>query len=268
MRYIDWKTDFPGYYCGLLDRNGYMPHIVWEPWYWSGKNFLNLADILGGKLDSYIKDWGKAAGEYGKPLMVRWGHEMNGNWYPWSGASNGNSPETYVKAYRYVHDMTAAAGGSNIIWIWSPNCDSVPNEQWNNAEKYYPGSNYADWIAVDGYNWGTSQSWSSWKSFDGIFSKPLEELRNLAPDKPLMIAEFGCSSSGGNKAAWIKDFFSSVKNRYPDLRAWIWFDINKETDWRFESDDASLDAFKAGLSDEAYSTNLNNLKILHREFVP
>ncbi|MGA2142350.1 MAG: glycosyl hydrolase [Brevinematales bacterium] len=259
MWYIDWHTGFPGTYCELLNSKGYMPHIVWEAWYDGKLNSIRLADILGGKWDDYIRNWGKAAGEYGKPLMVRWGHEMNGNWYPWSGSQNGNSPETYIKAFQYVHDAVVRAGGTNVIWLWSPNCEGVPAGGWNEAKNYYPGSGYVDWVAVDGYNWGKSQSWSKWESFDEVFSKPLDEIQTYAPGKPIMIGEFGCSSAGGNKASWIKDFFISVKSKYPMLKAWIWFDISKETDWRFETDEESLAAFKAGITDEIYPANAAGL---------
>ncbi len=267
MWYTDWRADFPDPYCTILNRKGYMPHIVWEPWYAGDQNSINLNDILGGKWDTYIKKWGKDAGEYGKPVMVRWGHEMNGNWYPWSGSKNGNSSEIYIKAYRYVHDLVVGAGGTNIIWIWSPNCDSVPGDSFNQTKLYYPGDNYVDWVGIDGYNWGTSQSWSSWKSFDDIFSNSIDEINSFAPGKPIMIGEVGCSSSGGKKTVWINDYFSSLKNKYPAVRAWVWFDIRKETDWRFDSDSESLDAFKSGISDQIYSTNLDLLETFNRKFL-
>src|SRR5271157_4598654 len=72
MWYINWRDDFPGIYCTLLNRKGYMPHIVWEAWYGGNMNSIKLADILRGGWDSYIQNWGKAAGEFAKPLMVRW----------------------------------------------------------------------------------------------------------------------------------------------------------------------------------------------------
>lgn len=266
MWYSDWRSDFQDLYCIILDRKGYMPHIVWEPWYAGDQNSISLNDILSGKWDTYIQKWGKMAGEYMKPVMVRWGHEMNGNWYPWSGPKNGFSPETYIKTYRYVHDMVVKAGGTNIIWLWSPNCNSAPAHPNNSIKNYYPGSDYVDWVAVDGYNWGTSQSWSRWQSFDSVFSQPLSEINSFAPDKPVMIGEFGCSSTGGDKASWIKEFFTSVKDKYPSIRSWVWFNINKETDWRFESEPESLENFKAGVVDPIYSTNLASFGTLHQDF--
>ena len=75
-----------------------------------------------------------------------------------------------------------------MIWVWCPNANSVPEEPFNVAEAYYPGDDYVDWVAVDGYNWGTSKDSSSWQSFDEIFGKPLADVARYAPGKPVMIA--------------------------------------------------------------------------------
>jgi len=263
MWYSDWFTEFPMEACQDLSRKGYLPHIVWEAWKMGDASTLRLTDILDGKWDAYLQRFGGEAGRFGKPIMLRWGHEMNGNWYPWGGAMNGNSPATYVKAYRYVHDKVASAGGKNLIWMWSPNNGSAPLEAWNRIEDYYPGDAYVDWVALDGYNWGTSQSWSKWISFREVFAESLLAIQKVAPGKPLMIGETAASSTGGDKAAWIRDFFPEVR-RMPNLKAWVWFNINKETDWRMDADPASLEAFRQGLKDPAYTMPLSHLEKVHQ----
>ena len=40
-----------------------------------------------------------------------------------------------------------------------------------------------DYISIDGYNWGKSQSWSSWKSFAQVFDDAYKALANI--DKPI-----------------------------------------------------------------------------------
>jgi hypothetical protein len=74
----------------------------------------------------------------------------------------------------------------------------------------------------------------------------------LAPTKPFMIGEFASSEVGGNKAAWITDAASRMQAAYPQLRAFVWFNYNKETDWRVESSTASLTAFKSSFVNDAY----------------
>ncbi len=38
----------------------------------------------------------------------------------------------------------------------------------------------------------------------------------------------------------------------PDIRAFVWFNFNKETDWRIESSSAARTAFAAGVADPRY----------------
>jgi len=79
------------------------------------------------------------------------------------------------------------------------------------------------------------------------------------PGKPIMISEFGCSGTGGNKAAWITDMFTQLKNNYKKIKAFVWFNVNKETDWRFNETAESTAAFKSGLADTIVSSDLDRL---------
>jgi len=79
---------------------------------------------------------------------------MNGNWYPWSEQVNGNHPSQFVQAWQHVHDIFTKLGVTNVTWVWSPNVEyggSIP------LSELYPGSNYVDWVGIDGYNWSTVQ---------------------------------------------------------------------------------------------------------------
>jgi beta-mannanase len=134
----------------------------------------------------------------------------------------------------------------------------VPNAAWNAPENYYPGDAWVDWTCADGYNWGTSQTaaedgWDSrWQTFDEVFGAIYQRVTALAPAKPFMIGEFASSELGGNKAAWIADAALRMPAAYPALRAFVWFNYNKETDWRAESSMAALDAFRSAFAGNAY----------------
>ena len=47
----------------------------------------------------------------------------------------------------------------------------------NKATAYWPGDAYVDFQSIDGYNWGASQSWSSWRSPEEVFAPMLARLR-------------------------------------------------------------------------------------------
>jgi beta-mannanase len=40
-----------------------------------------------------------------KPFYLRFAHEMNGKWQPWSPGVNGNTAARYVIAWRHVHHI-------------------------------------------------------------------------------------------------------------------------------------------------------------------
>ena len=172
---------------------------------------------------------------------------MNSNWYPWAPAMNGNDPQLYIKAYRHVHDLFVAQGATKVLWVWCINVDNVPSESWNQPGVLYPGDAYVDWIGLDGYNWGTGVSWGSWRSFTDLFSGAYAAGQSISPSKPIIIAELASSTTGGDKAAWIADMFTTIPTRFPKLKAFNWFDVQKEQDWRIQSSQATSDQFSRGL---------------------
>lgn len=222
-----------------------------------------LQAVIDGKHDDYLRRFAMDAKAFGQPLFLRWGHEMNGDWYPWSGSANGASelagygdhmqpdgPERFVSAYRHIHDVFLQESATNVIWVWCPNVVMEGNlgADWNAIANYYPGDEYVDWLCMDGYNWGTSQDWTSWQSFDQVFRETYAQLQTINASKPMMIGETASSELGGDKPGWISDAVSRLRTDYPQVRLLIWFNLNKETDWRIDSTNASLGAFRKALS--------------------
>jgi hypothetical protein len=226
---------------------GAVPLVTWEPWAWGGGSdqpAYALNRISAGDFDAHITAWGQALAAWGQPVQLRFGHEMNGNWYPWAEGVNGNQAGDYVKAWRHVHDLVAATGASNVSWIWSPN---VPYWGSTDLAGLYPGAGYVDVVALDGYNWGTSAAWSGWISPQDLFGPGIAQLRVLAPGAPILIAETASSEAGGSKAAWNTDLVSYLAAQ-PDVAGFVWFHMQKEADWRINSSDASAAAFKSALA--------------------
>lgn len=184
-----------------------------------------------------------------KTVFLRWGHEFNIEKYPWGIVNNDKKPEKYIKAFRHVHDIFKKAGATNVKWVWCFNNYPNPNEFWNNWDQAYPGDEYVDWIGIDGYNWGTTQSWSGWQSFKEMFRDQVREASKNYPGKPIMIAEFGSCEEGGNKANWVKDIPSTLKVGMPQVKAIVLFDIRKECDWRVTSSEKAKEAYASILQD-------------------
>lgn len=239
---------------------GIMMDFTWEPW---NPNLgvddagqIHLQDIIDGKWDAYIKAEGAQFASVKAPIMVRWGHEFNGNWYPWGIVNNNSDPTPYIKAYQHVHDLVVAAGATSVQWVWCFNNGSTPDAAYNNLALSYPGDAYVDWVAIDGYNWGLDPSWdptgNHWTSFDALFSSAYAQARAIAPKRPVMLAEVGSSEDGGNKAQWISDMSTALQSgSYPDLKLVSYFDQDKEELWSGTSSPATQSAFTAWVN-QAY----------------
>ncbi|MEO6006013.1 MAG: glycosyl hydrolase [Opitutus sp.] len=237
--------------------NGNVPLVTWEP-FTGGNTPVDVeVRIAAGQYDAYIKTWagrmklflsgpdGKFGTADDRRAYIRLGHEMNGNWYPWSAATGGNSPASYVAMWRRVVGMfdELSLGAEHLQWIWCVNNDDVGGSP---AESFYPGDGYVDWVAIDGYNWGRSQTWSTWLSPAQLYDGMLARIRAITT-KPVALTEFASTTSGGSvalKSQWITDLFGFAASRNIQLVAW--FNEDKETDWALFGGAAGDGQFKVG----------------------
>ena len=233
--------------------------LAWEPDDFSldpnNQPAYRLKNITAGNFDNDIRRWADELRDFGYPVYFRPMCEMNGDWVAWGGTANGNSPQDYIPAWRHVHDIFVQEGATNVKWVWSPNRDGSIADAQATFNTYYPGDNYVDYVGMDGYNWGTmynTPTWtSSWQSFEEVFRYSYD-VAAANTNKPIVISETASTEVGGNaqnggKAKWISDAFSVLPTRFPRVTMLTWFDINKETDWRINSSQTSLNAFKAAV---------------------
>jgi beta-mannanase len=248
MYYQDWNEGWstallnPRFVAPIVAR-GAMPMITWEPDLDSGEptNQPNYspARIAAGAFDPYIRRAAREAAAYGQPFLLRFAHEMNGSWYEW-GAIPGNSPADYVAMWRHVVSIFREEGATNVRWVWSPNVYGSGGTE--PFQAYYPGDEWVDFVSLDGYNWSGLKP-SGWRSFAEVFESSYQAMTELT-GKPLMISETASPETGGDKAAWIREILTVLPTRMPRVRALIWFDRLKETDWRIDSSVASDLAFR------------------------
>ena len=246
MVFVDWKNFVGNEIINDVYAMESVLLVTWEPWYSINREGINYDAILSGSMDSYIKDFAKELKQINKPVFLRFAHEMNGSWYPWS-ASKIGAPK-YIAVYRYIRNVFDELNADNVKWIFSINWEDVPKE--NSYMKCYPGNDYVDFIGVDGYNWGNSKSWSRWMSFKEIFEKRYQEIV-VHFNKPIIISEFSTTGSGGNKSAWIREAMSSIK-KMGKIKAFILFNMDKETDWSFSADKESGKELRLQLKDNYF----------------
>jgi beta-mannanase len=261
MWYVPWanagyNTYVPAHVDAAIAR-GAVPMITWEPHDWNGgvnQPNYQLSDINSGTYDAYIRQFARDVSAHGKPIYLRFAHEMNGTFYSWHPRVNGNASggAEYIAAWKRVHGIFAQEGATNVTWVWSPN---VEYQGTTPVAQMYPGDAYVDWLGIDGYNWGTING-GSWQSFDSVFASTYANVTAIS-QKPLMIGEMAAPEEGGDKAAWIREtFLEAIPNRYPRIEAVVWFHRTKETNWGVDSSSASLEAYREVAADPRYQGTL------------
>jgi len=203
-------------------------------------------DINGGAADKLIARAARRLAQRKKPTLLRWAWDMNRAFYKWGGPDNNRDTAGYIKAYRRIHGIFADEGAENVSWVWSPNWNSRPDEDWNAFTNYYPGDEYVDWAGVSGY----AQAQAPGDLFDAFYE-------TYATRKPIMITEVSAVDRGSaTKPEWIDSFREWVKE-HPAIGAAIWFDTDthpgSQEKWRIDSTPAALAAYKAMSNDPVFT---------------
>jgi len=221
------------------------PMVTLEPY--ANGGVASFADIAAGKYDSYFRKEADAVRGTGITVMLRFAHEMNLLSSDWGPGKAGNNGAAYVEAWQHIVTIFRQEGATNVKWVWAPNVDYGGRP----FTQFFPGDEYVDYVALDGYNWGTSDG-ESFESFSKIFASSYATITQLS-SKPVVITETASSESGGSKAGWIEEtFFRTIPQTMPRVQAVIWFNDNKELDWRVDSSQASLDAYRKVVASSLY----------------
>jgi hypothetical protein len=238
---------------------GSVPLITWEPWLSTfererqrglrpgdERDQGGMVDVASGVYDFYLKEWGVDAAAFGRPVFVRFGHEMNDAFrYPWG--PHNNRPEEYIAAFRHVVHTVREAGGTNVIWVWSPHI------AYDDFEAYYPGADVVDWVGTTVLNYGTVAHWSAWWTFDDIFTRKYDRLSRYG--KPIMVAELGTIMAGGERAPWFRQALERLPKRLPAVKALVFFHNRQDAtityqalNWAFDRDEQVLRAIRQGIA--------------------
>jgi hypothetical protein len=152
--------------------NGQMMLLTLEPMGGLSAVTPEAAQALAADLAKFNND--------GVPVLVRFAHEMNGSWYPWS-----QQPARYIEAFRTLADAVhAQAAGSAMMW--APNyaggypfaggqfeakagtpdfaaldtdSDGALTMSDDSYAPYYPGDDAVDWVGMSLYHWGAKYPW-------------------------------------------------------------------------------------------------------------
>jgi mannan endo-1,4-beta-mannosidase len=207
MFYSGWYQSFPESFAATAAQHGAVPLVQIDP---AG---VSIPKIASGHYDGYLSSYAEAVRAYRHPVILSFGHEMNGNWYSWGYQST--SPKAFVAAWRHIVTLFRVLGARNVTWMWTVNIINDTQHGTIPAPgPWWPGSAHVTWVGVDGYY--LKPSWQ----FAPLFGPTIAAVRRLTAD-PILIAETGAVPAAG-KPAKITDLFAGI--RAYGLLGFVWFD--------------------------------------------
>lgn len=217
----------------LLKEHQYTPLISWEPW----SNDFSFSDshedyqenkrifmhILQGDFDAYIKQTAFAIKAYENTVYLRFAHEFDNPFYPWSSTGNNNADE-FKMAWRYIWSIFRELGVTNVKWVWNP---------WKSeaVSRYYPGDSYVDFVGITALNYGEQER------FENIYLPFKEALKTYPIKKPVILAEFGSLTEKTNQTTWITQAIESISLKHTEIKHLVFFnsDIDQNIPSHLES---------------------------------
>ena len=223
LYYSSWQEPFKTGFASTVARDGAVPLVQINP------TGTSIAAIASGKFDGYLTAYARAVRAYDRPVIMGFGHEMNGNWYSW--ANTHTTPAAFVSAWRHLVTVFRAQGARNVTWLWTVN-NIEPSVGVPSPRPWWPGSSYVTWVGIDGYYTSSSSVFSS------VFGPTIAAVRALTR-QPILISETAAPPAAGQPEK-IADLFAGI--RLYGLLGAVWFQAQK---WRLASP-AAIAAFRRG----------------------
>ncbi len=242
MLYTAWKDPAPIANIDTISSNGGIPMISWG----CQDSDINVAN---GQDDSLIKAYAQALKSYAKPVFLRWFWEMN-----YLSSQGGRATQTraitcistsgpsgYVAAWQHIYNLFRQVGATNVAFVWCPGLNGK-----GDPASYYPGDNYVNWIAIDGYDRQHQGS----TAFSSLFTSFYNEWSNH--HKPLMIGETGAMTV--DQALYLAGMQSSLPTKFPDIKAIDYFDaVGPAGNWTLQG--SGLSQFSQMIKSSYFTVN-------------
>jgi hypothetical protein len=201
---------------------------------------VSLRSIADGGQDGYLVSYANEVRDFRKPVILSFGHEMNGNWYPW-GYSH-TTPQEFIAAWRHIVTVFRQQGAENVTWLWTVNVLVDRQHEISNPDLWWPGDSYVTWVGLDGYFFAAGES------FKGLFGQTINQVRALTR-KPVLISETGAAPQSG-QAAMIDGLFRGVMS--DGLLGLVLFDAPGKRAWQIDDNPAAIKAFSVAARDYAH----------------
>jgi mannan endo-1,4-beta-mannosidase len=200
---------------------------------------IPLRQIASGAYDGWLRGYARQVARFGHPVVIGFGHEMNGRWYPWGYTHQPAS--AFIAAWRHMVTVFRHNGANGAVWLWTI---SHHIKYTAPLHSYWPGERYVDWVGIDGYYYHRSDNYA------GVFGHKIRQVRAITHD-PILLSEVGIGQVAGQPAK-LPGLFAGAAG--DNLAGLVWFDVAQhgglyKQDWRLEGHRAALKAFRRGLAE-------------------
>ena len=100
--YSGWAEPFQTSYAQMIRKHGVIPFVQIDP------TFASVSGIAAGNYDIYLRLFADSVRDFGHPVVIGFGHEMNAPWYSW-GYGN-TSPSTFIAAWQHIVTLVPRPG--------------------------------------------------------------------------------------------------------------------------------------------------------------
>ncbi len=227
--YSGWGEQFATSFAETARRHGAVTILQIDP------TDVVVPAITAGVYDGYLRLYADTVRNFGHPVVIGFGHEMNAPWYTWG--YRHVPARTFVAAWRHVVTLFRGQGADNVTWLWTINAD-LPST--GPIAAWWPGAGYVTWVGIDGYYYRRSDTFAT------VFGKTIAQVRALT-GKPVLLSETAVGPQAGEPAK-IGDLFAGMR-QYQTLGL-VWFDIAQDQgiyhqDWHIENSQPAQAAFRA-----------------------
>lgn len=228
-----WAQPAPVSVLTAMAATGTIPLIDWHCGDWDA-NVANASPTAANPAAvadyNLISQYAQELKAYGRPVFLRWYWEFNilGSPAATLCLDNQGKPVTPAGAYGFrkawqniwaiFHNVV---GATNVSFVW---CPGLAGTQALTA--FYPGNQFVDWICVDGYD-RTQGGLSAFASNFGDFYKArVAYTGGGGLTIPVMVGETGATT---DQADYFKGMYADIKTQFPDIKAVVYFDGDKNT---------------------------------------
>jgi mannan endo-1,4-beta-mannosidase len=204
-------------------------------------------DIAGGLQDEYIRRTARSLARFPGTVWLRYAHEMNGYWYPWS-----RGPVAYRRAWRRVVALFRIEGADNVRFVFSVNANLFEPRRtwWRGVRAYWPGRRWVDAVGTTMIDFGRSKDYTVDR-----FAPRIRELRRRT-GLPVVLTEVNVDHAA--RLPWLRNLRAMLAGM-PWIRAIVWSQLPSrgrahqsgtgDVDWDVRRDPASRTLLRAIVED-------------------